>query len=141
MAHKAGEISSYLEEDEDYVMHSSMNSDQGKLAHTAYAVVKEAAKFSLLKINLLTGRKNQIRVHLSGEGHPVVGDDKYGRPDTKHPRLALHSQSIAFKHPVTNVPMLFESELPEYFISLVGSVIHRAEHRHPEGQRPEGSQG
>lgn len=121
MPHKSGEISSYLTEDEEYMMHSSMDSDRGKLAHTAYAVVKESPKFSLLKINLLTGRKNQIRVHMADEGHPVVGDDKYGRPDTKYPRLALHSQAIAFAHPVTRAAMSFESELPEYFLSLMGT--------------------
>ncbi len=122
MPHKSGEISSYLVEDEDYVMHSTMDSDQGKLAHTAYTVVKESLKFSLLKINLLTGRKNQIRVHLADEGHPVVGDDKYGRPDTRHSRLALHSQAIAFVHPVTKTPMSFETEIPEYFTTLVGGA-------------------
>ncbi|MEI6437402.1 MAG: RNA pseudouridine synthase [Candidatus Omnitrophota bacterium] len=120
MPHKSGEISSYLVEDEDYVMHSTMNSDEGKLAHTAYEVVRESPKFTLLKINLLTGRKNQIRVHLSDEGHPVVGDDKYGRVDTKHPRLALHSQALAFSHPLTKAPMAFETEIPEYFTSLLG---------------------
>ncbi|MBF0387381.1 MAG: RluA family pseudouridine synthase [Candidatus Omnitrophica bacterium] len=127
MERKAGEISSYLTEDEDYVMHSSMNSDQGKLAHTAFVVVKESARFSLLKINLLTGRKNQIRVHLADEGHPVVGDDKYNRSQSgagpghgKYPRLALHSQAIAFAHPVTKEPLLFETAIPEYFTKLLG---------------------
>ncbi len=122
MEHKSGEISSYLVEDEDYVMHSTMNSNEGKLAYTAYTVVKESPKFTLLKINLLTGRKNQIRVHLADEGHSVVGDDKYGRPDTKYPRLALHSQAISFAHPVIKAPLSFESDIPEYFTALVGKA-------------------
>ncbi|WP_347359431.1 RNA pseudouridine synthase, partial [Bdellovibrio sp.] len=75
---KSGTIQSYLSEDEDYVVHSSADSSEGKLAITEYEVLKETDKFSLLKINLLTGKKNQIRVHLSEEGHPIVGDAKYG---------------------------------------------------------------
>lgn len=78
LTRKSDTISSYLAEDEDYVVHSTQDSAQGKLARTQYEAVEENAKYSLLKIHLLTGRKNQIRVHLAGIGHPVVGDDKYG---------------------------------------------------------------
>ncbi len=120
LARKSGEIMSYLVEDEEYRMHSTLDSDQGKLAHTAYAVVRESPRFSLLKINLLTGRKNQIRVHLADEGHPVVGDTKYNPVAAKHPRLALHSQALAFSHPVTKAPLFFETPLPEYFTLLLG---------------------
>jgi tRNA pseudouridine32 synthase/23S rRNA pseudouridine746 synthase/23S rRNA pseudouridine1911/1915/1917 synthase len=122
MARPKGEIASYLAEDEDYVVHAVDESSQGKLAQTVFEVVKETPKLSLLKINLLTGRKNQVRVHMADQGHPVVGDSKYGRNDTQFPRLALHAQSIAFTHPVTREAMFFESPLPEYFRSLVGAV-------------------
>jgi tRNA pseudouridine32 synthase/23S rRNA pseudouridine746 synthase/23S rRNA pseudouridine1911/1915/1917 synthase len=121
MARKSGTISSYLVEDDDYVVHSTGDADNGRLSHTAYTVVKETPKFSLLKIDLLTGRKNQIRVHLSSEGHPVVGDTKYGKGDTNYPRLALHAQAISFPHPVTKERLTFETELPEFFTSLVGA--------------------
>lgn len=118
MPKKTGTISSYLTEDEDYVVHSSPDDQKGRLAHTEYTVVKETAYFSVLKINLLTGRKNQIRVHLSGEGHPVVGDSKYGKPD-KHKNLLLHSFSIAFTHPHSKARVRFEAPVPEYFNKVV----------------------
>jgi tRNA pseudouridine32 synthase/23S rRNA pseudouridine746 synthase/23S rRNA pseudouridine1911/1915/1917 synthase len=75
---KSGLIESYLEEDEDYVVRSTGTSEKGKLARTEYVVVKEVEKLSLVKINLLTGKKNQIRVHFAEAGHPLLGDDKYG---------------------------------------------------------------
>ena len=120
MARKAGTISSYLIEDEEYVMHSTADSTKGKLAQTAYTVLKETDKFSLLRIDLLTGRKNQIRVHLADEGHPVVGDAKYGRKAVRHKRLALHSRSISFVHPFSGERLKFEVDAPEYFNTLVG---------------------
>ena len=62
-------------------------------------MLKQTKDFALLEVSLLTGRKNQIRVHLAGIGHPIVGDRKYGRVRRIRPRLALHARSIAFKHP------------------------------------------
>ena len=120
LAQKSGTISSRLIEDEDYVMRSTTDSAKGKLAHTAYAVIKETDKFSLLKVDLLTGRKNQIRVHLADQGHSVVGDDKYGKSDPAHKRLALHSQSLSFIHPFSGKRLTFTSPVPEYFTRLIG---------------------
>ena len=120
MARRSGTISSYLIEDDKYRMHSFADGSEGKLAHTAYKVIKETDKFSLLEIDLLTGRKNQIRVHLSGEGHPLVGDDKYGHPDRRYPNLALHARSISFTHPAHGERMTFEAPIPEHFFKLVG---------------------
>lgn len=122
LARKSGTISSHLIEDEDYVMRSTTDSAQGKLAHTAYTVIKETDKFSLLKVDLLTGRKNQIRVHLADLGHPVVGDDKYGKKDPAHKRLALHSQSLSFTHPFSGKRLTFMASVPKYFIKLVGPL-------------------
>ena len=58
---------------------------KGKLAHTAYKVLKETRDYSLLEVDLLTGRKHQIRVHLAGIGHPVVGDQRYGKQHKRAP--------------------------------------------------------
>ena len=116
-AKKSGAISSYLTEDDDYVIHSSQDSSRGRLAYTEYTVVKENQKFSLLKINLLTGRKNQIRVHLADIGHPVVGDEKYGKSGFKH--LALHAWSIEFTHPFNKGRLAFTAPVPEHFRKLV----------------------
>ena len=118
-AKKSGTISSYLEEDEDYVIHSSQDSAKGKLSHTEYTVLKETDKYSLLKINLLTGRKNQIRVHMADEGHPVVGDDKYGKTTPGFKHLALHSFSIEFSHPFSKKRLTFTASVPDYFRKLV----------------------
>ncbi len=119
MPKKSGTIQSYLEEDESYHMHSSQDADKGKLAITEYEVLKETDKFSLLKINLLTGKKNQIRVHLAGEGCPVVGDSKYGKATTNFKDLRLHSASLEFTHPHTGKRVLIKAPVPAYFSTLV----------------------
>jgi RluA family pseudouridine synthase len=112
---KEGIIASYLAEDKAFVVYSTTDTTKGKLAQTAYKVLKETRQFSLLEITLLTGRKNQIRVHLADKGHPIVGDRKYGKTEDGYKRLALHSKSISFKHPATGQQMTFESRLPSYF--------------------------
>ena len=111
---KSGTISSYLTEDEKYFVTSNQKM-QGKFAQTEYKVVKENANFSLVEIRLLTGRKNQIRVHMADNGNPLVGDSKYGNPKTKHKNLALHARSIEFNHPYNGKRIKFEAPVPEYF--------------------------
>ncbi len=112
-------LSSYLAESRAYVVYSTTDAAKGKLAKTAYKVLKESGRFSLLEINLLTGRKNQIRVHFADKGHPVVGDRKYGYPKDPFRRLALHSKSLSFKHPATGRQMTFETKVPNYFNDLL----------------------
>jgi len=119
LAEKEGIISSYLSEKKDYTVYSTTDTTKGKLAHTAYKVLKETMQFSLLEVNLLTGRKNQIRVHLADKGHPVAGDRKYGKEKDGYRRLALHSQSISFRHPTSGERMTFKTKVPYYFNKLV----------------------
>ena len=121
MAKKEGVITSYLAENSAYVVYSTPDAAKGKLAHTAYKLLKETRHFSLLEINLLTGRKNQIRVHLADEGHPIVGDSKYGKKDDGQKRLALHAKSISFTHPITQKQMEFEAKTPTYFSTLMAA--------------------
>lgn len=116
---KSGTIQSYLSEDEDYVVHSSADSSEGKLAITEYEVLKETDKFSLLKINLLTGKKNQIRVHLSEEGHPIVGDAKYGKANTPYKNLCLHSAELEITHPHSKARLKFKGAVPFYFKQMI----------------------
>ncbi len=117
---KNGLIESYLTEDEDYVMHSTTDPEKGKLAKTEYDVVFETSYFSVLKINLLTGKKNQIRVHLADLGHPIVGDQKYGKDKTsKHKNLLLHAFSISFTHPFKQQIMRVQADVPDYFNKVV----------------------
>ncbi len=116
---KEGIISSYLAENKVFKVYSTTETEKGKLAHTAYKVLKENERFSLLEINLMTGRKNQIRVHMADESHPVVGDRKYGKDKESYKRLALHSFSIAFKHPTTGRWMTFKTKMPGFFHQLM----------------------
>ncbi len=125
LAQKEGMITSYLSENKAYVVYSTTDATKGKLAHTAYKVLKETKQFSLLEINLLTGRKNQIRVHMADKGHPIVGDRKYGKVNDRYSRLALHSKSISFKHPTSGEQMTFESKLPSYFNKLIDNIQDR----------------
>jgi tRNA pseudouridine32 synthase/23S rRNA pseudouridine746 synthase/23S rRNA pseudouridine1911/1915/1917 synthase len=118
---KEGTITSYLAENKAFVVYSTKDPAKGKLSHTAYKVLKETKQFSLLEVNLLTGRKNQIRVHFADIGHPVAGDRKYGKADDGLKRLALHAKSISFKHPTTGKQMTFESPTPSYFNNLLKS--------------------
>ncbi|NVN91396.1 MAG: RluA family pseudouridine synthase [Desulfuromonadales bacterium] len=117
---KTGTISSNLAENSAFTVYSTPDPAKGKLAHTEYTVLKEAKGFSLLEIHLLTGRKHQIRVHMSEKGHPVVGDRKYGKGNDTFATLALHARSISFTHPVNGKRLTFETGVPEFFTRLMG---------------------
>ena len=121
LSKKEDTITSYLAENKAHVVYSTSDSKVGRLSHTYYKVLQETKMFSLLEINLITGRKNQIRVHLADRGHPVVGDKKYGKKDRGHKRLALHAKSISFKHPANSKRLYFETEIPAHIEKLVGS--------------------
>jgi tRNA pseudouridine32 synthase/23S rRNA pseudouridine746 synthase/23S rRNA pseudouridine1911/1915/1917 synthase len=125
LAQKEGIISSYLAENKAYTVYSTTDAAKGKLAHTAYKVLKETGQFSLLEVNLLTGRKNQIRVHMADKGHPVVGDRKYGKDKDGYRRLALHSRSISFEHPTSGEQMTFKTKVPYYFNKLMDNSSDR----------------
>jgi len=116
---KEGEISSYLIENNQYRVFSTQDSEKGKFAKTGYKVIKESADFSLLEIELFTGRKNQIRVHLAEAGHPIAGDRIYGFKDKHAKRLALHAGSLTINHPYSKKPMTFTAEAPLGFKNLV----------------------
>jgi 23S rRNA pseudouridine955/2504/2580 synthase len=87
----------------------------GMPALTRIKKLKSSADFSLLEVELMTGRTHQIRVHLAHAGHPVVGDDKYGdfalNRQLKQ-RLLLHAAKLSFKHPLSGEPVKLESPLP-----------------------------
>ena len=119
LAKKEGEITSYLVENSAMKMYSVYDPTRGKLARTVYRVVKESANYSLLEIHLLTGRKNQIRVHMADKGCPVAGDKKYGAKVGSAKRLCLHAASLMIKHPFTKEEMTFESPMPTYFNGLL----------------------
>ncbi len=110
-----GMFSSYLVENGVHSVHSTPNPKRGKLSHTAYKVLRHSQGVSLLDINLQTGRKHQIRVHLAEHNLPILGDTKYGPKDPGARRLALHAKSLAFDHPHTGKPCFFETRIPHLF--------------------------
>ena len=115
-------ITTYLVENKAHAVYSTPDAAKGRLSHTAYEVLKQTKEFALLDVDLLTGRKHQIRVHLADIGHPVVGDRKYGKGNDGHKRLALHARLISFQHPFRGTQLTFETKVPVYFNKLVGSV-------------------
>jgi len=118
---KKGVITSYLAENQAHKMYSVADPRKGQYAKTGYTVLKESKKYSLLEIDLLTGKKNQIRVHLADKGCPVVGDKKYGYKKKGPQRLALHAVSLTLLHPHTKEKLTFEAKVPDYLKSLVNS--------------------
>lgn len=117
---RAETITTYLAENRAHGVYTTRDASKGKLSHTAYKVLKETKDFSLLEVELLTGRKHQIRVHLAAIGHPVIGDQRYGKEPKARQRLALHARSISFTHPFSGEPLTFATKVPVYFNTLVG---------------------
>ncbi len=118
-------ISSYLAENQAHVVYSTSDTREGRLAKTSYRVLEQSKRYALLEVDLLTGRKHQIRVHLAEIGHAVVGDTKYGTEDRAAARLALHAKSISFRHPFDGTPMTIETPLPASFKALMRSAGKR----------------
>ena len=113
-----GTIKSWLKEDNVMKMHSVSESHDAKLAITHYKTIRNINNYTLLDIMTETGRKNQIRVHLSDIGCPIVGDRKYGAATDFVRRVRLHACSLTFPHPVTGEMINVESPMPDGFLSL-----------------------
>ncbi len=116
---KRAEYRSWLKKLRTLLVYSSKVEGEGLEAITDYQVLMEGPLYSLLDVQLQTGRKNQIRVHMKELGHPIVGDKKYGSKSELIERLALHSDKLELKHPVTGKLMLFSAETPKEFFSLI----------------------
>jgi len=116
--HTEGEIVSYLKENKFLKMYSSKTPGDGQKATTRYRVLKSNARYSLLEVELQTGRKNQIRVHLEDIGHSIAGDKKYGARTDPLRRLALHAGILEFFHPVSGERKHFETPVPAVFDRL-----------------------
>lgn len=93
-----------------------------KEAVTHYEVLEEFGQYSLVKFRLETGRTHQIRVHSAYIGHPVLGDDVYGKPFKGLEGQCLHAKKIGFVHPETEEYMEFDSELPQYFTAVLNRL-------------------
>ncbi|MBO5960294.1 MAG: RluA family pseudouridine synthase [Paludibacteraceae bacterium] len=118
-------ITSWLTEHEKSLrVHSSPTDNGGQKTVTHYKVTKTNGAYSLLDVQLETGRKNQIRVHMAEIGHPVVGDKKYGKGLSSIKRIGLHARLLEFIHPVTRKKVRFESPIPKAFNALVNKNAH-----------------
>ena len=112
----SGRIDNYIYEDKMTFSHSTKIG--GKRAITLYKPIKNNGKYTMLDVNILTGRKNQIRVHFSEMGHPILGDKKYGSHDNRMDRLMLHNYELSFICPISNKLMEFKVDVPKIFYNL-----------------------
>jgi 23S rRNA pseudouridine1911/1915/1917 synthase len=111
-------IVSYLRESKAFKIHSGYDENFGKQAITHYRLMRKNNDYAMLKVELETGRKNQIRVHLQEIGHPIIGDKKYGAAPSPIGRIGLHARVLAFVHPVTHEVLRFETPIPRKFNAL-----------------------
>ncbi len=103
--------------------------DEGQRAHTIFRLRRGYADFTLLEAELKTGRTHQIRVHLAALGHPIAGDDKYGRAEVNRAlkkrglrRMFLHAARLEIKHPLSGAPLVVEAPLADdlqHFLDLI----------------------
>ncbi|MDE6836631.1 MAG: RluA family pseudouridine synthase, partial [Muribaculaceae bacterium] len=110
-----GYVKSRLAENSQFVVYSTENPEEGRVAVTHYKVLDRGNNLTLAQFSLDTGRKNQIRVHASDLGHPISGDKKYGAKKSPLHRLALHAQTLRFAHPITKKDMHFTTPIPQKF--------------------------
>lgn len=111
-------IKSWLKQTRTLLVYSSDEPGDGKRAVTNYKTLSVSDKYALLDINLETGRKNQIRVHMKDIGHPIAGDKKYSAKTNPLGRLCLHATQFGIRHPETGVEMRFSAEIPGKFKNL-----------------------
>lgn len=112
-----GVLKSYLQETKTHLTYS-VNDKNGKLAITEYEKIVENKEYTMLSLNLKTGRKNQIRVQLADMGNPIVGDKKYGIKKDPIRRMALVANTLEFIHPKTKEKIIIDIDIPNSFISL-----------------------
>lgn len=115
MEEKQGTIANWLKDNKAFFTFSSPVDNGGKYAVTHYHTLKANNKYSLVELQLETGRKNQIRVHMQDLNHPICGDPKYGNADNPAGRLCLHAYRLHFYHPITNELLKFETPIPKSF--------------------------
>lgn len=113
-----GTIRSRLVDDEPGRVRETRDPARGRPAVTHWRVLKRGARHTMLEVRLETGRRNQIRVHLAGIGHPIAGDRVYGATTDPFGRLALHAHVLGFDHPDSGERMRFVSAAPAAFSRL-----------------------
>ena len=114
----SGEMKSYLYEDDFHFVKETINKKIGKLAITNYRVIRDNKRYSLLDIDIKTGRKNQIRVQLNNINHPILGDKKYGIKDN-YKDMYLEAYYLKIIHPKTKKTLELELPMNEEYTKLV----------------------
>lgn len=115
---KENTIKQNLKENSNFKVYVSKD---GLEAITKYQVIKENKLYSLLEIEIETGRKNQIRVAFESLNHPIIGDTKYSSTTNPIHRLGLHAHKLIIINPITNKEMTFISPIPYAFKQLLKS--------------------
>jgi 23S rRNA pseudouridine1911/1915/1917 synthase len=118
-----GTIRTRLTEDRSLKMRSTRIDSEGKLAVTHFRVLRRFPGLTLLEVKLETGRKNQIRVHLSEHGHPIVGDRGYGSTVDPLGRMGLHAFRLGFVHPITGERLDFQTDSPPEFARYLRAPV------------------
>jgi 23S rRNA pseudouridine1911/1915/1917 synthase len=114
-----GEVRGMLAENAQHMVYVTDDPKVGKPALTRYSTLTSANGYTLVEVQLETGRKNQIRVHMKELGHPIAGDRKYGAKSSPINRLCLHARTLRFVHPITKQLMDFSTPVPNSFQSMV----------------------
>ncbi len=114
-----GQVRTLLAENSEHVVYVTDNPAEGREALTEYCTLAARGNYALLELELATGRKNQIRVHMQHIGHPIAGDRKYGAKTSPIHRLALHARTLRFVHPVTRRDMNFSTPVPAAFRKML----------------------
>ena len=101
--------------------------EKGKNAITHFKVLARSDKYTLLMVNIETGRTHQIRVHLSHIGYPIIGDEVYsnGKNEWNVQGQCLHAWKLKFVHPITGNEMELKAELPEYFKNIIRQIWNK----------------
>ncbi len=126
-----GTYRSHLTTDKNLNRHSTDDPERGQLAITHFQVAERFDDSTLVDVTLETGRRNQIRVHFAEDGHPVLGDQRYGGTAAQDPRwpyrrIALHARTLGLRHPVTGETLEFESPWPPEFVGFVREAQRRS---------------
>ena len=111
---ESGVIKSYLKETKTLLSYSTNDSKNGKYAETIYKKIDSNKQYSLLEIEIKTGRKNQIRVHMKDNNTPILGDRKYGKKDGFR-KMMLLANKLEFIHPVTHKKISIDLGIPEEY--------------------------
>jgi len=112
-----GHIESYLKQTKTLLVYSSKNKD-GYFSITDYKKITNNNKYSLIRIFISTGRRNQIRCHMHDINHPIAGDTRYNSKTNPLGRLCLHASTLKIINPLTNELMIFNSPLSSEFINI-----------------------